>query len=1818
MSDHELEENAEVVDVIDASAFSETVPFEITYPVRGQGKTFDVSSDVWDSETLMEVTAAPKTGRRSIFAAKESHEPGLFIQGVNVTPKSKRPFEKKYSLETSWPLPTANCEPLHSYADVDLLRMPEEVAYAKGDDINACSENTFSLDAVLRNLDQCIPLSVYPPDVDMDSHTLMLGAREGARTAFRHPTLDVEFTHAPIKSVDEGYGHWPSLKDAETEKKYIPFNSLIAENDPAMMVYYNGLKVDLTKDYSAFFPSFPYISKDHPNRYFSDVASHLRTLRPVWGMFGNDVLARGWNAFAQERIRDRLPSPFYGESLWQGKRDREHDFKAMKLNVFKSIKLPANSYPSWAWSVHAPEKNIAIMMGRRGGDVFAIDIDVTDRVAMGKILGILEREVGLSPFIRVGMWPKVALLYRVADGEKIKSRVLEFGKEDSKDKALGAIEILGEGKPLTAYGIHHSFLASFQWIGSATPAEHGPDIAPELSIADMCRFIDAVSEEVSFLPGYRQERSAVRMDGQGLRDGFMPQRENANYVYDVNGIVVDGRSSFVRDITYEITRRHRDEIVNTPRAVHAELAERITTLIVNTLVARMLCDSGRWTPDALTTSVMSDVQNMMNAAEERLFSRRQDGELIRTPMSPIVLDDEGAVITNVYGSETKVVATRNERSESFIGEVRVIDSEVVSLKRGDDPIPMPSHEQATQISHTLKNVVSSFTQSIYSEESLGGEKPVVVVDAPTGSGKTSSTIEEIVLDPRTLDDHPYYDDRGELKMGRCPIVIAMPTYANISEAMSRAKILSMSPVLTDEELVSSLLEQDCFPDRAEAQRRLPEVRRLIRNANRDPSLPPLDIQVYTGREQAGCPYRRHLAMLAAAHQPADRLCKAEIQKRGPNGEKLVTTEYCPRYESCAYIAQKESVKTAHIVFIPHAFVSNGGLPDALKNARALIIDEQIHQQFLHVAFMRSEDFRISASIFSDWTMRENISEAAVAKIQAHNERQAALREALPLREWLLTTLTETLRYGEDPATEIAKTATCFDMSVWRSYEDSNQEEGDTSVSVLSRDEMSSRINDCLVEYEEDIHDGCEHIISAQEALYRTIEMLESLFKQDVRIKPELLNDRVVEKLSQPGVINAETEMAMWLAVKDRIIDVEKQRSRAIRRAETVEAEVHALERQAEFIGDDDPRFANWRSQARDMLAKWDAENPVRHIHAKDSRFQFVTVRDTVDGGISLVEKIRFSWRTAPGWESTPIMLLDASASPKIISRVFNERPVIMRRIVEDAGSSLNMKIIGVTGHTFSNSSLVASSDATIYGRVKASINMSNIRDALNVICGNHADSRVVMGASKSIREAIITGWQSKPDTLDSCHFGAMRGIDAYKKHSASVCVGRMEPPVEVIDAYAACLSWDDERYEAPFNVYGNGFADADGTRPLFQDKIGREIRLRDGGTATIQTPVVPGQWGRLIQTQTREEEINQFIGRLRPVYRSDDERPVCYVISSIIPEHLILDDVVSLYDIIGTDGCTNKVALKDNGGSSTGELREKHLRQYAMTCIMRAATMAGNRLWPEFLVQSDFAEIIPAYCRSIEGVYDIIASYGFHRDGRRDDEQGFADGWAGIRFDSDEGLESIWTPVAAYASTQDALDNLRNIAIFEANAPVSTVHVLAAPAAVTCFSREKDSVDEMAETGYVMQRTARRGAMTKEEIEEAEYEADLHRKDVVQEFHNGVSELLQMRFPMLIEGRYVELSPIYQVNSHGGDFQYYRLSPALIAALVPGCVNSDNSRIRAEVVSARSRNLTLEQVFALFAIQQIFGPTLADVVQQMKELEFRNRSLLEDTIPEKV
>ena len=358
--------------------------------------------------------------------------------------------------------------------------------------------------------------------------------------------------------------------------------------------------------------------------------------------------------------------------------------------------------------------------------------------------------------------------------------------------------------------------------------------------------------------------------------------------------------------------------------------------------------------------------------------------------------------------------------------------------------------------------------------------------------------------------------------------------------------------------------------------------------------------------------------------------------------------------------------------------------------------------------------------------------------------------------------------------------------------------------------------------------------------------------RDAKIDPEISVEDLMEICAQPTGKSVREEWRFWKIIEERLEILTQERT------------LHAM----------------MRDQGR---------TPPPSAAKGDRDYRIQLVEDLDEKGLP-TQHIRISWRTTPNWVDRPLLLLDASAAPDMISKIWKGKDVV----VHDIPAALNVRIVSVVDRTYSNASVVAKPSATPKEKMESGRLLAQVRKSIATVSALYGWSRVVAGGSIIARKAVNTQWEG-PHNVDWCHFGAMRGLDFAKWHAAAISVGRMELPIRTIDGLVAALTYDDDVPEEPYDRKGTGLNDRG--QPLMVPTGVQTVKMRSGHDLRMPVPMYPGTWGRMIQKQYREEELLQFLGRVRPVYR-EGMAPIWFSLSSVIPEEVIVDDLITIEDLL--------------------------------------------------------------------------------------------------------------------------------------------------------------------------------------------------------------------------------------------------------------------------------------------------------------------------------
>ena len=285
--------------------------------------------------------------------------------------------------------------------------------------------------------------------------------------------------------------------------------------------------------------------------------------------------------------------------------------------------------------------------------------------------------------------------------------------------------------------------------------------------------------------------------------------------------------------------------------------------------------------------------------------------------------------------------------------------------------------------------------------------------------------------------------------------------------------------------------------------------------------------------------------------------------------------------------------------------------------------------------------------------------------------------------------------------------------------------------------------------------------------------------------------------------------------------------------------------------------------------------------------------------------IRVAWKTEANWSSTPTLLLDASSDAVLTELVLGKREIVSH-VIE---VNLNMHLLAVIDRRLSMRTLFPGKDAPVEAWIKAAEALAQVRTIISVICGAHAHGRVVCGLPMKLRRALLRGWRA-PVNADFMHFGAVAGIDAYRRHAAAISISRLELPTREVDGMVAAITYGTAKVEEPIDRFGTG-CDADGTKTGMM-LVERTLKMRDGSGESYDMQMHAGDVARRIQFQSREEEHRQFFGRPRLVYR-EDTVPV-FAITEAIPEDMIVDEVAAFHDLSKRAGGAFWDAVRLSGG----------------------------------------------------------------------------------------------------------------------------------------------------------------------------------------------------------------------------------------------------------------------------------------------------------------
>lgn len=1128
----------------------------------------------------------------------------------------------------------------------------------------------------------------------------------------------------------------------------------------------------------------------------SDAGSHWHVDpafdgRRIYQRFGLHCYSNGWSVFPESQSGDRKP-------VWYSWQERGHGGKLYRNEIRTKPSTQRDTLPHTLEVLTNAERsfghNLAVTIGPASSNIRAVDIDCLDPELAEAVYRIAVEVLGDTPFVRIGRAPKMLLIYRVSTGEELRTTSFSFlheGKPDGDNR----IELLGNGRNFTVYGLHHGTGRSFDWSrGTMHPAIAPPSEAPMITERQWRQFVvkcnnlrpvSAIGSTTSSPVGADATFSEFQTVTAGEHNFWMPTPGTAKgeWQYDRSGSVWEGREAFLFKSAWQVAAANIGRIYAPGSVFDPEaLVEAFAGYAVENVVA-----DGKWAGNKVSNDAKSKLVAALSKWRRSLDRFASSGEY-DPGVVPLNVPDDGRVMTRQHlPSAPRPVSGELDwlPPASSLGLGNKIKAWVSNKNtatrdadRAQRALVTDAVQQAIAHSRIADQIDGAATAFFAAIEAFDGDDlpPLHILKAPTGAGKTT----RVAI--RALGA---YAKRHPRKPGEGPFIVALPTHANIDEALASAQRAGMIvPNPVDIEIKAVIAD-------------------LAANG--------VKAEVLKGKGAAGCQRFAEVAALARAGIGAAGLCKAAVdvdnevvarQKRH-EGEKVEKVEELCEFRArgeCKYWNQMDRIERADIVFVPHAYLTQHNPPAVVKTARAIVIDESVVYRILR-------QHRMPLAVLDGVRPVPRLTKAEKA---AAADPELAADTIWRNREAVATTARDALLHGMCPANAIKAAG--------------QQDLVDDAIKVCSR-----------------AHSQEHHLRPSMSAAWL---------------------QQIADDHQRAGYLIEEERF--WRIVADRL----------------------------------------------EMLAADTAMGEV------EERLQRVVMTD--DSG-SPVDAVRMSWRSEINWIDAPMLLLDASASPEIMSKCLGRKAE-----VHQIEAQAHLRTIAVIDRPFANRAFMPPSDADAAEVATAKKLTSDARSLVDKIARIYSHSRVLVGSTLSVREHLNNAdeWTAYPN-VDCLHYGDLRGRDFAKHHAAAISFGRSEMPIYVVDGFAAALTYDDPKPERPYDVMGDGHT-VDG-KPLFRKGAVRTIRLRSGDDITHMVPEMPGRWGRLLEHQWREEELRQFVGRLRPVYRDAAEPPVWICVSKSLPEDVIVDEVFTMDDLTSdgefwrllktTGGVWGRSAFADNAGA---------------------------------------------------------------------------------------------------------------------------------------------------------------------------------------------------------------------------------------------------------------------------------------------------------------
>jgi hypothetical protein len=238
------------------------------------------------------------------------------------------------------------------------------------------------------------------------------------------------------------------------------------------------------------------------------------------------------------------------------------------------------------------------------------------------------------------------------------------------------------------------------------------------------------------------------------------------------------------------------------------------------------------------------------------------------------------------------------------------------------------------------------------------------------------------------------------------------------------------------------------------------------------------------------------------------------------------------------------------------------------------------------------------------------------------------------------------------------------------------------------------------------------------------------------------------------------------------------------------------------------------------------------------------------------------------------LLLDASADRLIIEQFFDVTDF------HEISVERNAYVIQCHSTSCSKSRLVLGPNASERMTAEAELQLANIQKIVDQWAARYGKLLVIGPAAVTGNERTKqVPLLNRPGNATFAHFGAIRGIDAWKDYDAVIIIGRNQPSVEAVEDYGRALYFD---HKEPLQLGRDLSSDA------------RGYSLRDGEYG-VNVQVHPDTRIQAVVEQIRERESEQAMDRLRLVHHQG--APKSILLLSNLPLDVDVDELRTMKEL---------------------------------------------------------------------------------------------------------------------------------------------------------------------------------------------------------------------------------------------------------------------------------------------------------------------------------